>query len=240
MRVASTPTVPDVMIGCWRRAWIQYGDGRRDDTSTVVWLQTQSWMVDVRVAADRADLAGRAGLHECTVDELRALAFSDGSSGYTECGPLVVGPDGLRSATASWHTRGHGVNFQPVSAFPEPGLMTWNDDGTVMFERAPSGAYEEEWHLVPESRDPVTVAQTGDHLVLRAGRCAVFIRDRAMPIPRPARLADLLIEQANDRSMIEALLDCEFSVAEQVGHDWVIVTSTLPWREGVVLHVDLC
>ena len=42
-----------------------------------------------------------------------------------------------------------------MSAFPEPGLMTWNDDATVMHERAPSGAYLEEWRLVPGSRHPL-------------------------------------------------------------------------------------
>ena len=42
----------------------------------------------------------------------------------------------VRRATAEWHTRGHGTAFQPVSAFPEPGLLEWNDDGTVMIERA--------------------------------------------------------------------------------------------------------
>ena len=234
-----TPTVPDLMFGCWRRAWIEFSDGRRDDTSTVVWLQTPSAMADVRVAADRLDVVDRAGLHECTLDELRSIASSDSSSGYTECGPIVFGADGVRSTTASWHTRGHGVNFQPVSAFPEPGLMTWSDDGTVMIERAPSGAYVEEWRLVPGSRDPLTVRQVGNDLVYRAGDVAVFVRDRPVPIPRPARLAELLDEYVDDRVMIERLLDCEFSVAERIGEDWVIATSTLPWREGEVLHVDL-
>jgi hypothetical protein len=235
----STPTVPDLMFGCWRRARIEFSDGRFDDTGTVIWLQTHSLMADVRIAADRIDLVDRAGLHECTFDELRSIALSDSSSGYTECGPVVVGPDGVRSATASWHTRGHGVNFQPVSMFPEPGLMTWNDDATVMCERAPSGAYVEEWRLVAGSRDPLTVTQVGADRIYRAGDTAVFVRDRAIPIPRPARLPELLDEFQNNRQMIEALLDCEFSVAERTGDDWVITTSTLPWRQGKVLDIDL-
>lgn len=236
----SIPTVPDLMLGCWRRAWIEFSDGTLDDTSSVTWLQTPSLMADVRIAADRPDLAARAGLHECTVDELRALAHSDASSGYTECGPVVIGRDGLRAATATWHTRGHGVNYQPVSAFPEPGLMTWSNDATVMFERAPSGAYVEEWRLVPGSRDPLTVTYLGDDVFYRAGDIAVFVRDRTIPIPRLARLPELLDEYQHDRPTLEALLDCEFSVAARIGDDWLITTSTLPWREGTVLHVDRC
>lgn len=229
------------MVGCWRRAWISFADGRVDDTSNVVWLQTQSLMADVRIAADRPDLADRTSLGDCTDAELRAIALSDASSGYTTCEPVCVGHDGLRAATAMWHTRGHGINFQPVSAFPEPGLMTWNEDGTVMTERAPSGAYVEEWLLVPGSREHVGVGvdATGDGMLYRAGDTAVFVRDRAIAIPRPARLAELLEEHAHDRSMMEALLDCEFSVAERIGDSWLISVSTLPWRQGKVLDVDL-
>ncbi len=238
MVIVAAATVPDVMTGCWKRAWIEFADGTIDDTGTVVWLQTQSLMADVRIAADRPDLATRSGLHDCTVEELRAISVSDASSGYTECGPVVVGADGLRTATVSWHTRGHGVNFQPVSAFPEPGLMTWDEDGTVMVERAPSGAYVEEWRLVPGSRRPLCVMQIGGEVIYRSGDIAVFVRDRAIDIPRPARLPELLDEYSQDRAMMEALLDCEFSVAERAGDGWVVTTSTLPWREGTVLDVE--
>jgi hypothetical protein len=225
------------MLGCWRRAWIEFSDGTRDDTTTVVWLQTESLMVDVRIPVARRVHSDRAALNQCSIDEMRAIAFSDASSGFTECGRPVVDADGLRSATASWHTRGHGVSFQPVSAFPEPGLMTWNGDGTVMMERAPSGSYVEEWRLVPGSRDPLTVTHIANATTYRAGPVAVFVRDRSVAIPRPARLQDLFDDYAADRSMMEALLDCEFSVAELQGKHWTIAASTLPWREGQVLDV---
>ena len=233
----ATQTVPDVMLGCWRRAWIEFADGRRDDTTIVVWLQADSLMVDVRVPADRADVARRGGLDDCSIDDMRALAATDASSGFTECGPVTTNRHGRRSATAVWHTRGHGVNFQPVSAFPEPGLMTWSDDGTVMFEHAPSGAYTEEWRLVPGSRDPLTVTPLGDDMVYRAGDIAVVVRDRAVEIPRQARLDELLEEYADDRATLQALLDCEFSVAERTSDGWTIFASTLPWKQGTVIDV---
>jgi hypothetical protein len=233
----ATQTVPDLMLGCWRRAWIEFADGTIDDTTTVVWLQTNSQMVDVRIPADRRNLARRRGFDECTIDDLRSLAASDASSGFTDCGPVTMDPSGERSATATWHTRGHGVNLQPVSAYPEPGLMTWSDDGTVMFERAPSGAYTEEWRLVPGSRDPLTVRSIGSNAVYRAGDIAVVVRDRVVAIPRPARLADLLDEYADDRATLEALLDCEFSVARHDTDGWTVFASTLPWKEGTIVDV---
>ena len=239
--IAGVPqsTVPDVMHGCWSRAWIEFADGSIDSTSRVLWLQTPSLMVDVRVAADRPHLVHRAGLADCTLDELRVLARADGSSGFTEADPVMVDSNGARTTTACWHTRGHGVNFQPVSAYPEPGLMSWSDDGTVMLERAPSGAYVERWELVPGSREPLSVTTHADRIVYRAGDIAVCVRDRQVPVPRAARLPELLEEYVDDRVVIEALLDCEFSIAERDGDEWVITTSTLPWRQGQVLDVDL-
>lgn len=225
------------MLGCWRRAWIEFADGSIDNTGTVLWLQTESLMVDVRIPANRPNLKDRGGLSECTIDDMRTLAASDACTGFTECGPVSAGSDGIRAATASWHTRGHGVSFQPVSAFPEPGLMTWSDDGTVMCERAPSGAYTEEWRLVPGSRDPLMVTSAGDDTTYRAGDIAVLVRDRVVPIPRLARLPELLDECSGDRAALEALLDCEFSVAQCHDGAWTVFTSTLPWKEGTVVDV---
>jgi len=54
----ATQTVPDIMLGCWRRAWIEFADGSRDDTGVVLWLQTESAMVDVRVSATAATSQG--------------------------------------------------------------------------------------------------------------------------------------------------------------------------------------
>lgn len=231
-------TVPELMFGCWKRAWIKFADGTLDNTTKVVWLQTESQMVDVRINADPLNIARRSGLHDCTIDDLHALALNDASSGFTECGPPVVGDDGLRGATATWNTRGHGINFQPLSAFPEPGLMTWNSDATVMMEHAPSGAYVEQWQLVPGSRAPLTVTQIDSGTTYRAGGVAVFVRDRAIAIPRLARLPELVDEYWEDRTTIEELLDCEFSVAELSDSDWTITASTLPWRVGEKPDVD--
>ncbi len=82
------------------------------------------------------------------------------------------------------------------------------------------------------------MTQADDETVYRAGPIAVFVRDRRVAIPRLARLPELLDDYEGDRPMMEALLDCEFSVAEQLGDTWIITASTLPWREGEVLDVD--
>jgi hypothetical protein len=234
-----SPTVPPELFGCWRRAWIEFADGTRDDTSTVIWLQLQSKMADIRVSVDQPG-RDRASLSECSLEELRALAASESSSGYTTCTPIVFGDDGVRRATAEWFTRGHGVAFQPVSAFPEPGLLEWNDDGTVLYERAPSGAYVEEWRLIPGSSTNLEYRRRADGSELYiAGSVAVEVRDRPHPIPRAARLRELVAECGDGRAAIERLIDCEFSFARQHGSRYVVEASTLPWNIGKVIHVDL-
>ena len=241
-------TVPSELIGCWRRAWIRFADGTYDDTTQVIWLQLDSRMADIRIPASRPDLSRRGGFDDCSLDELRQLADSDSSSGITRCTDIVTDADGVRRATAEWFTRGIGINFQPVSVFPEPGLLEWNDDGNVLIERAPSGAYVEEWHLMPGTCGPSghRVLDDGRELY-RAGEVAVVVRDRAVPVPRLARLEALVLECGDDRSAIETLIDCEFSFIERIagrgdrGTDetHVVTMSTLPWRQGDVVDVDL-
>ena len=232
-------TVPAELFGCWQRAWIEFADGTRDDTSMVIWLQLQSKMADIRVSADQPS-HDRGSLAECSLEELRALAASESSSGYTTCTPIVVGEDGVRRATAEWFTRGHGVAFQPVSAFPEPGLLEWNDDGTVLYERAPSGAYVEEWRRIPGTSTGLRYRQRADGSeIYVAGSVTVFVRDRAHSIPRAARLQQLVADRGDDRAAIERLIDCEFSFARQDGSRYVVEASTLPWNIGKVIDVDL-
>ncbi|MCY7300783.1 MAG: hypothetical protein LH616_16420 [Ilumatobacteraceae bacterium] len=215
-------TVPPELFGCWQRQWIELADGTRDDTSFVVWLQLPSLMADVRLSAAALALGGRSSF---SVDELRVLAESDSSSGATECTPVAQ-----RTATAEWSS---AIGFQPVSAFPEPGLLEWNSDGTVMTERAASGEYVEEWHLLPESRGALSHSVLADGSEwFRAGSFGVLVRDRRGALPSVSRLTDLA-----DRASLESATDCEFSFAALAGGAWTIQHSTLPWRVGAT--VDL-
>jgi hypothetical protein len=237
--LAPGATVPVELRGCWRRAWIEFADGTRDDTSIVVWLQLESEMVDVRLPARRGTVVDRFGFDDCSPDELRVLADSESSSGVTVCSPITVGADGVRSATAEWVDGPHSVGFQPVSAFPESGLLEWVGDD-VLIERAPSGAYVEEWHRLPGTTDPLhhVIDADGRHLY-RAGDAAVVVSDRRPPRPRIARLDELVAECGDDRDRLVSLVDCEFSFARKCDDGFVIQASTLPWREGAMIDVDL-
>lgn len=229
--------VPELLRGCWRRTRIEYSDATVDDTSTVVWLQLDSRMADLRVPAHHADLAGRGSLAGCSLDDLRRLADSESSSGFTVCSPLEIGDDGVRRATAEWPDD-DGVAFQPVTAYPEPGLLEWSADGRVMIERAPSGAYVEHWQRLSHTEAPLGhhVRDDGSELFI-AGATAVLVRDRPVPITPRRRLDALVAEAGDDRTLLEALVDCEFSLAHRTGDAYVVTASTHPWRIGEVIDV---
>lgn len=209
-----------------------------DDTSTVVWLQLESRMADVRIPASHTALSGRGALAECSLDELRQLAASESSCSITTCSPVAIGPDGIRRATAEWPGSDDEIAFQPVSAFPEPGLLEWSDDASVMIERAPSGAYVEEWVRLDDTQTLHAHRLLDDRRQLFVtGAVAVLVRDRPAPIERMERLDVLVAQAGDDRAALEALVDCEFSVAERRGSRYVVTASTFPWRIGDELDV---
>ncbi len=199
-------SVPELLLGAWQRASIVNSDGSSDTESTVLWLQLDSAMVDVRIPAN-------------TDDPLACEA----STGYTTCTPVQTGSDGIRRATAEWHTRGpDDIAIHPISAYPEPGLLEWNEDGSVMTERAPSGAYVEQWHRLPGSTEQL-IEQRADsrHRIYVAGDIAVVVTD--------------------DRSDTGSPFDVEFAICEPARDEpqWRIVASTLPGRIGEGIDVGL-
>jgi hypothetical protein len=231
--------IPTWLQGCWRRAWIRMADGTVDDRSAVFWLQTPHAMADVRIDGDRPPFDGVHALAECTDAQLAALATANASTGHTTVEQVVDHADGSHSCIAQWHTYGHGANFQPVVTYPEPGLLHVDPSGTVMTERAPSGAYVEEWHLVPGSRDHLRRSALPDgREAFEAGQVLVVVRDRVVTPPREASLAELITTDGLPRATIEALLDTEYSVAFREPDGRTVVRhSTLPWLEGTTLDV---
>ena len=225
-------TVPKEMIGCWKRLNFRFPDGTQDTTTLVIWLQTLSGVCDIRISASRPDLRERMGFADCSTDELLELAEQD-----CFCGITLFDPDAKPFPTASWPKEAYQFRFQPIITFPEPGWIEWRDFGARMIEKAPSGAYEEDWRLLPESQSFAA------HLTKRdapsatclyvVGDHAIYARNRAVDLPSDKSLLELASDAQYERSRLAELLDCEFSYARRVrpGDEYTIVASTLPWRE---------
>ena len=229
-------TVPRKMIGCWTRRNLRFADGTEDKTTRVIWLQTLSGVCDIRISASRPDLRERRGFADCSTDELLKLAEQD-----CFCGTTLFDPDAKPFPTASWPKEAYLFRFQPVITFPEPGWIEWRNFGTCMIETAPSGAYEEDWRLLPESRSFAAHLSRRDAAsatcLYVAGDHAIYARNRTVDLPSDKSLVELARDAQCERRRLEELLDCEFSYAQRVrsGDDYTIMASTLPWREGQAL-----
>jgi hypothetical protein len=107
-----------------------------------------------------------------------------------------------------------------------------------MIERAPSGAYIEEWRLQSGSRSFAAHLAKRDAATTTclyvAGEHAIYARNRRVSLPSDKTLLELARDAQYQRDRVEELVDCEFSYARraQAGDDYNIVLSTLPWREG--------
>jgi hypothetical protein len=237
--VFGSATVPKEMIGCWERRSFRFPDGKEDTATRVIWLQTLSGAGDMRIPASRPQLGERMGFADCSRDELLKLAEQDCFCGFT-----LFDPEAKPFPTASWPKAAYLFRFQPVITFPEPGWIEWRNSGTCMIEKAPSGAYEEDWRLQPESQSFAAHLTKRDAASITclyiAGAHAIYARNRKENLPPDKTVLELAIEAQYERDRLEELLDCEFSYARrlQTGDDYKIVVSTLPWREGKSLGCD--
>lgn len=210
-------TVPDWLRGVWQRTRIDYSDGSSDTSSRVFWLQGLSCYGDLRIATTRP-IVKRLGASR---DDDLALAHQQGATGH--CHYL----DGQAVWQREW-------GYQPVVDFPEPGDIELRD--SCIIERAPSGAYEEEWHrLTPKDPDiHVWLREDGHARLLVIDAFAMLIERRPLVLP-PLPLANLLRESSQDA---QTLLNCEISYAEYgANSNFLIRHSTLPWREGQSLSL---
>ncbi|EHJ94859.1 hypothetical protein [Vreelandella boliviensis] len=212
-----TATVPGWLQGVWQRKRIDYADGSSDTASQVFWLQGLSCYGDLRIPATRPCVASLGASH---ANDL-ALAHQQGATGHCHC----------LDRQATWQRE---WGYQPVVDFPEPGDMELH--GHCMIERAPSGAYEEEWQrLTPTDPDiHVWLREDGHARLLVIDTFAMLIERRSVVLPsRP--LAELLQESSQDPQI---LLSCEISYAEHgADNNFLIRHSTLPWREGQPLNL---
>jgi hypothetical protein len=237
-RLRGEATVPDSMLGLWRRRSIEIRGGFEDPAKLVLWLQTASGMCDMRFPDDRVDLRHRDCLEACTSDELIALADEPScSSGITS-----VDEQATPYPTAVWTDGERGVRFQPIVEFEEPGWFEWREDGSTMIEWAPSGDYEEDWRLEANSRSRMLELQLAaadqQTSLFVAGHHAMLVRDRACPVEK-VKLSQLARQRRDDHAALVALLDCELSYATTAATDgdFVIELSTLPFREGQALDL---
>ncbi len=222
--------VPRYYRGVWQRLSLSAGDGVRDTSTRVYWLQTPSLYGDIRVPADRPDFGDRRGLQDFDDNELALLAQQQGFAGLLEA----------EGDICRWHRQ---LDYQPDTGAEDIGHMHF--EGPLMVEHGVHAEYEEEWRrltepnaacvaleLVGEADSWGTSRERRGYLLV-AGEYFLFARGRRAALPPAPSLAAVMNGEACGRQCMLDMLDFEISFGRRQGSDapWQIELSTLPFRE---------
>jgi len=230
--------LPAALPGVWRRTLLD-GPGMEPDTeTTVLWLQTRRWHADLRLPPHRPDFSACTGLDDCTPEQLRWLAGQQGFAGITTVDP---GAPPQRPMLCQWHRQ---IDFQPPRGRRDIGSIVLSDDGATLEERGIDAEYREIWQRLASSQGPSAGWRRSGPgpaaLLLVAGACFLYARDRPEPLPtgagaQAATLAELLRQFPREGAR---MLDLELSFGHWRDADGVgtITHSSLPWREGAAVQ----
>jgi len=218
--------VPAWTLGCFHRRSITYANGAEDASTRVIWIQTHGLTGDLRVPAERPDVSHRAGLAECSLEELAALAHAEGG----------IADTGWADGRMDWS---NWAAVQPYDKWPEPGEL--RRVGGCLMEFAPSGVYVEDWRLQPGSAGPLIglrlleeagaprdggLVIAGDHAILALGRTADLPTDAPLPAQVLAGVDP------------GALFGAEARYAVNDGDRYVTRLATNPFLEGQALDLE--
>ncbi|TWE11092.1 hypothetical protein FB481_101590 [Pseudomonas sp. AG1028] len=228
-------SVPDWMLGHFRRRTISFADGRSDERTQVHWLQSRTFTIDLRLP-DAPALPMRAW-QDYTVAELRQLANHEG----------WVADSLWENGYLSWHG---GVSLQMHNRWPEPAQL--QRIGNCMIEFGTSGAYVEDWRLQASSGPLIGLrlleecdAETGEVLqrgggLILCGEQLGWVQGRAVEPLEPGLQLRERVEQAQgDGEALALLLGCETSLAyaDKQGR-YQVALSTQPARVGQSVVLD--
>ena len=209
------------------------GDGCRDTTTVVLWLQTQKLFADLRIPSP-TPAASCACVEDCSPQQLQELAAQQGFAGVTE----VV------SDICTWNRE---LDFQPKRGPPDVGKMHFVTDN-FLTEDDPSGhnAYHEDWQRVERSSSDVWGyrLQAADQpsrkgFLLGSGNFFFFAADRRVELLPEGDLLSQL-QQASEPEQHQKLeMELSFgTIADSKSPSWTILHSTLPGRVSRTLLQD--
>lgn len=221
-------SVPDWMIGCFRRRCISFANGESDDQTIVYWVQSRNFTIDLRLPRDHDQVPAR-DFADYNAKELEVLANYEG----WEAESLW---DGVR---LNWNG---GTALQVTDRWPEEAEL--RRVGNSMIEFAPSGAYVEDWRLQPSVPGPLVglklieeyYPQTDLHFprdggLIFSGEYAALTIGRASSLPSDLPLPQQVANAVNDPTRLSQIFDFETSVAAgDIIQGYTVHHSTLPGR----------
>ncbi|MCY1409662.1 hypothetical protein D9M71_250180 [compost metagenome] len=205
-------SVPDWMLGYFKRRSISFANGQSDIDTHVCWLQSRNFTIDLRLPLERDQVAAKP-LAQCSAAELQVLANYEG----------WAAPCSWQGETLRWHG---GTSLQLNNRWPEPAQL--KRIGDCMIEFAPSGAYVEDWRLQASEPGPLIGlrlleerAVQGGALRHQGGGLIVCGEHAAMVLGRSQAfeggglpLRDWAARYQADPSLLATLFNFETSVAK--------------------------
>lgn len=230
-------SVPDWILGHYKRYSISYANGLTDMHTQVSWLQSRNFTIDVRMPLN-VDQVPVKGMADYTPDELQQLAQYDGWLAKTDWDGNML----------SW--RESEVSLQLHNRWTESAIL--KRVGNCMMEFCPSDAYVEDWRLQPSKPGPLIglylleerelatakLRHTGGGLIICGDYAALAIgrTPEANFVYGEKPLSSWVADAVGDIPRLTQLLDVETSVAKgDITKGFRVVLSTRPQRVGQTL-----
>ena len=237
-KIPSSKPVPSNYIGVWQRYLLET-TAIKDDSSLVLWMQSQHYHIDVRIPAICTGFKAASALQEYSDAELLLLASQQGFAGLTHVTPHTA----QSSDMCQWLRE---IDYQAPTDARDIGKMVFTDANTVI-ETGIDDAYLEVWRRLENSQEPNFFAlSTGkNHLgtetpayLMRTGRHVAFARPRPVAVPKAPSLIHAIQSHKPTRELLLDWLDMEISFGEMLEENhWKIKHSTLPFKQNLI--VDL-
>lgn len=207
-------SVPDWMLGFFKRYSISFANGLTDLKTHVCWLQSRNFSIDLRLPSDLDQVAAKP-LVEYTEEELQQLANYEGWLAASDWDGMML----------SWQEA--NASFQLHNRWTEPAIL--KRVGNCMVEFCPSDAYVEDWRLQPSNSGPLiglnlieernlstgAVRHEGGGLIV-CGEYAGLVLGRGQDIPGRVdgtTLKSLVAQASGHADLLSNLFNFEASVA---------------------------
>jgi Protein HRI1 len=225
--------VPVNYMGVWQRELLETATSK-DNSSLVMWMQTQHHHIDIRIPANRPQLPKVENLQEYTNEELLQLATQQGFAGITRVTPSTA----TSSDICQWYRE---IDFQPPNNVRDIGKMVFTDANTVI-ETGVDKAYLEVWRRLENSQEAYSFEfTTGKNrhgleapaYLMRAGKFVAYAKSRQVALTESANLLDAIQTSKPQREQLLDWLDMEISFGEMLDDEhWKIKHSTLPLKSS--------
>lgn len=238
VQITAPTAVPANYIGVWQRHLLETNTSK-DDTSLVLWMQTQHYHIDIRIPATCTNIRVVNSLEEYTDNELLILASQQGFAGLT----LVTPSTSASSEVCQWARK---IDFQTLNDSRDIGKMVFTDANTVI-ETGVDDPYLEVWRRLEHSQEPYTFEFTSgkNHngleipaYLMRTGNFVAYARPRAVALPKAPSLVHAIQTHKPTREQLLDWLDIEISFGEMLDDKhWQVKHSTLPFKESLIIEL---